>query len=107
MDREEGCWLGYKGTDHCHEPPCRDVIGDLPPGLLREAQSGKRPDHGQFRVGSGKRAGHPKISGAVAAAEAPLGMEMPFGVKDDTGMARALARPFWGPPPRPKIRSGH
>ena len=92
MDREESCWLWFKRIQHRHEPTCRDVIGDFPPGLLSEAQSRKGPDHRQFRVGCSKRAGHPKISGAVAAAETPLGMEMPFAVKDDTGMAGEVVR---------------
>src|ERR1700694_4774364 len=92
MDREESCWLWFKRIEHRHEPPCRDVIGAFPPGLLSEAQSRKGPDHRQFRVGCSKRAGHAKISGAVAAAETPLGIEMPFGIKDDTGMAREVVR---------------
>ena len=32
---------------------------------------------------------------------------MPFGVKDDTGMARELVRTFWWPVPRKIIRTGH
>src|SRR6202007_1757018 len=87
MDRKESCRLWLKRIEHRHEPACLDVTGDLPPGLLRQAQSRKGPDHGQFRVGCSERAGHAKISGAFAAAEAPLGMEMPLGVEDDTGMA--------------------
>jgi hypothetical protein len=67
---------GSKRIEHRHEPTCSDVIGDFPPGLLRDAQSREGPDHRQFRIGCSKRAGHPKLSGAVAAAETPLGAEM-------------------------------
>src|SRR5580692_12855728 len=107
MDRKEGCGVWFKRIEHRHEPTCRDVIGDFPPGLLRDAQSREGPDHRQFRIGCSKRAGHPTISGAIATAETPLGVEMTFGAKDDTGMAGEVVRTSRSPMPRKIIRTGH
>ena len=75
MDGEKGRRVRFEIVEHSDKRPARQRLGDLPQGLLREAESRQGPDDRQFGVVGRQRSLDPDR----ARAESPFGTTIAHG----------------------------
>src|SRR5271163_1342221 len=107
MDGEKGCRVRLEIVEHSDKRTARQRLGNLPQGLLREAESRQGPDDRQFGIVGRQRSLDPDRARAHASPKPPVGMEMPAIVENEATVAGEILESLRRPALREIGWAGH